>query len=172
MIVVLDMSDVTVVRNQGPSSQREAARIWAAATAHRDGRPAPAPVESALPIIERGLSPIGSTLHLAYVGTRAAGFAVVVAHDRGLEILYLGVDPGSWGAGVARRLLLDVTEYAVETSRSAVDLWVYDDNVRAVDVYRRAGWLATEDVRTHATSGRLERRYIRSTVAQVGEPGG
>ena len=169
MMVVLDPSDVSVARDKGSASRREAARIWAAATAHRDGEPAPAPVELAMPIIERGLGPAGSVLHLAYLGTRAAGFAVVVPHGRSLEILYLGVDPDAWGAGVASRLLLDVTDYAVEAARSEVDLWVYDDNVRAVNVYRRAGWHATNDVRAHATSRRRERRYTSRVAEQAGE---
>jgi ribosomal protein S18 acetylase RimI-like enzyme len=166
----VDISAVEVARDKGPLSQWEAARIWAASTAQRDGKPEPAPVDSALPIIERGLRDPGSTLHLASIDSKAAGFAVVVPREDGLEILYLGVDPTTWGAGVAGRLLRDVTDYAVETARVEVDLWVYDDNTRAVDVYRRHGWLETDEVRIHATSGRRERRFVKNTAEQVGEP--
>lgn len=153
---------VSVARVQGASSREDAARIWAAATAHRDGKSEPAPTPSALPIIERGLSHAGATLHLASLRERAAGFALVVPQDRGLEILYLGVDPQAWGAGVASRLLADVCEYANETSSPEVELWVYDDNTRAVDVYTRSGWVDTGEMRIHPTSGRRERRYSRS----------
>jgi ribosomal protein S18 acetylase RimI-like enzyme len=153
---------VSVTRDQGAFSRGEAARIWAAATAHRDGESEPAPTSSALPIIERGLGHAGATLHLAALRDRAAGFALVVPQDRGLEILYLGVDPQAWGAGVASRLLEDVCEYAKETTRPEVELWVYDDNTRAVDVYTHAGWIDTDEVRIHPTSGRRERRYARS----------
>lgn len=154
--------DVAVVRDRTLPSQWEAARIWAAATAHRDNKPEPAPVEAALPIIERGLEPAGATLHLAHLREQPSGFAVVVPQHGGLEILYLGVHPTAWGNGVAGRLLADVMEYAEESSRSEVELWVYDDNARAVDLYQRAGWSGTDDVRIHARSGRLERRHVRS----------
>ena len=164
-----DISDVDVARDNGPLSQWEAARIWAASTARRDGKPEAAPVESALPIIERGLGTPGSTLHLASRGAEAAGFAVVVPRDEGFEILYLGVDPSAWGAGVAGRLLRDVTDHAVETARTEVDLWVYDDNTRAVDVYRRHGWLETDEVRIHVTSGRREQRFVKNVAQQVDE---
>ncbi|WP_268111572.1 GNAT family N-acetyltransferase [Nocardioides pini] len=156
--------NVSVTRDQGASSRGEAARIWAVATAHRDGRSEPAPTSSALPVIERGLGHAGATLHLASLRGRAAGFALVVPQDRALEILYLGVDPQAWGAGVASRLLADVCEYANEMSSQEVELWVYDDNTRAVDVYTRAGWVDTGEVRIHPTSGRRERRYARSTT--------
>ena len=169
MMVVSDTREVCVARDKGSASRREAARIWAVATAHRDGEPVPAPVAAALPIIERGLQPAGSALHLAYLDTLAVGFAVVVPRGGSLEILYLGVDPDAWGMGVASRLLVDVTGYAVETARCEVDLWVYDDNVRAVNVYRRAGWRATNDVRTRATSRRRERRYVSRVAEHAGE---
>ncbi len=170
IIVVVHISNAAVARDKSSVSQWEAARIWAASTAQRNGEPEPASVESALPIIERGLRAPGSTLHLAAVGTKASGFAVVVPRDDGLEILYLGVDPDAWGAGVAGWLLRDVTDYAVESARTDVDLWVYDDNVRAVNVYRRYGWLETDEVRIHATSGRRERRFVKNMAEQVGEP--
>ena len=166
-VCVLDTSGVGVVRDRDPSSQWEAARIWAVATAERDNKPEPAPVEAALPIIEQGLRPADATLHLAYLRKHAVGFAVVVVQRRGLEILYLGVDPAAWGGGIASRLLSDVTEYARETSRTEVELWVYDDNARAVEVYRRAGWSATDDVRTHPRSGRLERRHVLSVLGTI-----
>nr|WP_253942533.1 GNAT family N-acetyltransferase [Nocardioides sp. zg-1230] len=161
---VLDTGGVVVVRDRDPSSQWAAARIWAVATAERDNKPEPAPVEAALPIIERGLRPDDATLHLAYLRDEPVGFAVVVVQPGGLEIVFLGVDPDAWGRGIASRLLSDVTDYAAETSRPEVELWVYDDNARAVELYRRAGWSATDDVRIHPTSGRLERRHVRSVL--------
>ena len=161
-VSVLETDGVVVVRDRDPSSQWEAARIWAAATAQRDNKSEPAPIEAALPIIERGLRAADATLHLACLHQQLVGFAVVVVQAGGLELLYLGVDPAAWGSGVASRLLLDITDYAAETSRSEIELWVYDDNARAVDVYRRAGWSATGDVRIHPRSGRLERRHVRN----------
>jgi ribosomal protein S18 acetylase RimI-like enzyme len=153
--------DVAVVRDRSPDSQWEAARIWAAATAHRDDDPEPAPTEEALPIVRDGLEPAGASLHVARRAGRAVGFAVVVPRGEGLEILYLGVDPADWGGGVAGRLLGDVVSRARESARSTVDLWVYDDNARAVAVYERSGWAGTTDVRTHPRSGRSERRFTR-----------
>jgi ribosomal protein S18 acetylase RimI-like enzyme len=117
-----------------------------------------------LPIIERGLEPAGATLHLAYLRKQPSGFAIVVPQHGGLEILYLGVDPTAWGNGIASRLLLDVVQYAEENSHRNVELWVYDDNARAVDLYQRAGWAGTDDVRIHPRSGRLERRHVRTHV--------
>lgn len=152
-----------VTRAADAAARWEAARIWAAATAHRDARPEPAPTSSALPIIEEGLAHGGASLHLATLREHAVGFALTVPREHNLEILYLGVDPDSWGAGVARGLLEDVTGFANDIGRPAVELWVYDDNTRAVDVYRRAGWSGTDDVRIHPRSGRRERLHIRSS---------
>lgn len=166
---MVDINDVGVARDKGPLSQWEAARIWAASTARRDDKPEPAPVESALPIIERGLRAPGSTLHLALLGTEVTGFAVAVPKEDGLEILYLGVDPSVWGAGLAGRLLRDVTDHASETARREVDLWVYDDNTRAMDLYRRHRWLETGEVRSHAKSGRREQRLVKKVSEQVGD---
>jgi ribosomal protein S18 acetylase RimI-like enzyme len=158
---MFDTSEITVLRDCGPNCQWEAARIWAAATAHRDSKPEAAPTATSLPTIQRALESPGATLHLAHLSGQACGFAVVTPQQHDLEIVYLGVDPAVWGRGVASQLLRDVIRHAEEQQQVEVELWVYDDNPRAIDLYLRAGWSPTSDARRHTRSGRLERRYVR-----------
>ncbi|MEW1952101.1 GNAT family N-acetyltransferase [Terrabacter sp. NPDC080008] len=153
---------LTTRSSTGLADRREAARIWAQATAHRDGDPDPATVEESLPVIDRALGPVGASLHLAELDGRVVGFVVLEPHGPSLEIVYLGVDPCAWGSGVGAALVAAATEHAAATGATGLELWVYDDNERAVALYRRTGWQPTDEAREHRRSGRLERRYVRS----------
>ena len=42
-----------------------------------------------------------------------------------------------------------------------LELWVIADNERAVALYERSGWQATDEVKVRNSSGRLERRFVR-----------
>ncbi|WP_162184780.1 GNAT family N-acetyltransferase [Allokutzneria albata] len=137
---------------------REAAGIWARAKAHRDQSPEDT-VEQTTPGILRRLSLEGAELFLARQDGRAVGFALVAPRPQTLEVFYLAVDPEAWGSGVGTRLLREVDEHARTIGRDTLELWVIADNDRAIGVYERAGWVATDEVQVDA--GRLERRFLR-----------
>ncbi|MCG8919551.1 GNAT family N-acetyltransferase [Actinokineospora sp. PR83] len=143
------------------SGVREAAAIWARAKARRDRDPEPATVEATAPGIRRRLDLPGAKLLLAERGGRPVGFALVAPRARTLELFYLAVDPDAWGSGVGSRLLQDVEQHAREVGREVLELWVINDNERAIGVYERAGWVGTDEVERDPASGRLERRFLR-----------
>lgn len=87
------------------------------------------------------------------------GFTLFAPRERTLEVFYLAVDPGAWGGGVGSHLLLSVEEHARELGRDTLELWVINDNERAIRVYERAGWVGTDEVQRDA--GRLERRFLK-----------
>ena len=82
------------------------------------------------------------------------------------EIFYLAVDPDAWGCGIGSRLLLSAEDHARKVGRETLELWVINDNQRAIRVYERSGWLGTDEVKRDTRSGRLERRFLRH-VRQV-----
>ena len=88
------------------------------------------------------------------------GFALVAPRPETLELFHLAVDPRTWGRGLASELLRAVDSRAGVVGRRTLELWVIDDNQRAVGVYERAGWSRTEETRRDAMSGRIERRLV------------
>lgn len=59
------------------------------------------------------------------------------------------------------RLLLIAEDHTREIGRETLELWVINDNERAIRVYERSGWVGTEEVKRDTPSGRLERRFLR-----------
>lgn len=153
------MSNIQVSQVHDDDAARAAAAIWAGATARRDQEPEPATVEEALPGIRRRLDLEDAVLFLAHEDGNPVGFALVAPHPHSLELFYLGVDPAAWGKGVAQDLLNVVAGHAQAIGRDTIELWVINDNVRAIGVYQRAGWSATDELKPNA-AGRLERRFL------------
>ncbi|HWS35100.1 MAG TPA: GNAT family N-acetyltransferase [Actinoplanes sp.] len=153
------VADVRITRDDSAESQRAAANIWAGATAKRDGLLVPAAAEEKLPGIQHRLSTSTGSLHVAYLRGEPAGFALVVTHESALELVYLAVAPEAWGAGIGGSLLTYVDDLARVAGVGCLELWVIDDNERAVRVYERSGWKPTEDLK--ASAGRLERRLVK-----------
>lgn len=158
----MDSSDgvVNVTTAHGADGLKDCAAIWADAKARRDQDPEPATVEDTLPGIRRRLSIDGAKLLLARRDGHLVGFALVAPRARSLEIFYLGVDPDAWGCGVGTRLLLSAQDHARGIGREMLELWVINDNERAIRVYERSGWVGTEEVKRDMSSGRLERRFL------------
>lgn len=140
---------------------QECAAIWARATTSRDPDREPATVNRVLPGIQRRLRIAGATLLLARRDGHPAGFVLVAPRAVTLEILYLGVDPEAWGSGVGTGLLLAAEGHARAIGRAVLELWVIDDNERAVRFYRRSGFTSTAETARAPSSGRLERRFVR-----------
>jgi len=159
---------VHVAAAHGADRVKESAAIWARATACRDQAPEPATIEETVPGIWRRLSIDGASLFLARRDGNAVGFLLAAPRAQTLEIFYLAVDPDAWGCGVGSHLLLSAEDHARKIGRETLELWVINDNQRAIRVYERLGWLGTE-VKRATPSGRLERRFLRH-LRQVQHP--
>lgn len=146
-------------RELGRSASRDAAGIWARATALRDQLPVVPSLDDKLPGIESALARDGALLLMARIRNRAWAFSIVVPQLHALEVLYLAVDPEAWGKGFARRLLEHLREHSVKAG-SPMELWVIADNKRAITVYERAGWIPTSETKVRNSAGRAERRYV------------
>jgi ribosomal protein S18 acetylase RimI-like enzyme len=170
------MAPFEIVVARGHEDLDDAARIWAEATAARDGDPQVAPLEVARPLIEAVVS--GSTESLLLIARAAHGEALGFAasgpvgagHERRAELRYLGVRPDAWGGGVARQLLHAIAEQLRGLGFVEAELWVNQDNPRAIALYRLAGWQRAPEIRVNPRSGRLMERYylwIGGTAARL-----
>lgn len=149
---------VSIEIARGPDAELEAARIWAAATARRDGLPQPVDTERKLVGIRTTLAIEGATLHLARGQSAFTGFALLVPQGSTLEIRYLAVSPRAWGHRVAACLLDHLSAYARAAGFGAFELWMLEENHRAIHVYERAGWLQTGARKSQVDTRRIERR--------------
>jgi len=155
MTVVQDEVSIALERTQ--RAQRDAARIWARATAVREGRADRLDETGpALDGIRSRLTLPDASLRLARRADVAIGFVLLVPRGRTLEITYLAVDPNHWGEDVATQLLDSVKQQALLLRFGTIDLWVIADNARAIARYESAGFGLTTDVQD--SGGRLERR--------------
>lgn len=75
------------------------------------------------------------------------------------ELRYLGVAPGRWGEGWARRLLVAIPEHLRERNFERINLWVHAENIRAIFVYEAMGWIATGENRIRESTGWVEGQY-------------
>jgi RimJ/RimL family protein N-acetyltransferase len=160
------MRHIEVRTDAGGEHLDDAAQIWAEATAGRDGDPDVAPLELSRPIIEAVLtaSPRSLLLVASDHAWTPVGFAVaepLSGEEQAAELRYLGVRPWAWGGGVATELLVALDRELADRGFTRAQLYVYVDNVRSVDLYRRMGWEPQPDVRIHPRSGRHEQRYTR-----------
>lgn len=142
-----------------------AAKIWSAATAKRDEvDPTDASYDDAVPLIQEVLDFSERSYLLALKQSDEmlvfAALQPVGDPDAKLaELRYLGVAPGHWGSGWARRLLVALPDTLRAHGFDEVELWVYADNIRAIFVYEAMGWQSTSDTRKHHITGRTEQRY-------------
>jgi GNAT superfamily N-acetyltransferase len=155
------VGQLVVSIEDSPEARLIAAGMWARATALRDQLPEAVSAEEKLAGIEASLAGEGSQLILARTILGAEGFAVLVPRERIAEVLYLAVDPDSWGRGGARALLGFIRGFANEMMVD-LELWVIADNERAVRTYERAGWVGSSDLAVRNASGRVERRFTLS----------
>lgn len=146
----------------------DAALIWAAATAARDGDDEVAGLNLARPVIEGVLARSLRALLLVAVDDtdRAVGFVAAepvtepVADDGRAELSYLGVHPDAWGLGVGRALMAELPARLAAAGYTEAQLLVYVDNAPAVRLYERYGWRRHGSPTVHPRSGRLEQRYV------------
>ena len=110
-----DASPLPRVRaEQGSAATRDAAGIWARATAERDQLPVAPPPEDKLPGIESALTRDGALLLMVRRSAQALAFSIIIPRKNVLEVLYLAVDPEAWGTGIARQLLNHLRHHSVK----------------------------------------------------------
>ena len=159
--------EMGATKTRDPKLIKQAAAIWAEATAHRDEVEASdVAIEESIPLIEDVLQASEHSFLLAIADDDddIVSFAAVEperegsAPDRG-ELRFLGVAPEHWGEGWARRLLIALPDACREEGFQDLILWVYADNTRAIWVYEAMGWNATGRTRKHEVTGRIEAEY-------------
>ena len=142
----------------------DAAEIWAAATAARDGRDEVAGPDVSRPVIQGVLDRSSRALLLiARSADGTAGFAAVepLAGSGGVvaQLSYFGVRPQLWGQGVGEMLLLEMPSRLRAAGYACVELSVYVDNRRAAALYERLGWRPRGVPAAHPVTGKPEQRY-------------
>jgi GNAT superfamily N-acetyltransferase len=162
------MDNVEIVKTRDPSAVDQAAHIWAHATAKRDEDQADGPEpEQAVSLIHEALQSSdrsflltmdqdGEMLVFAAIGPSRESDDPEIG-----EIRYMGVAPGRWGEGWARRILVAVPDAMREAGFTSGELWVYADNIRAIFVYEAMGWQGTKETRRHHTTKRVEQKFVR-----------
>jgi GNAT superfamily N-acetyltransferase len=89
---------------------------------------------------------------VALVGVRdgeVLGFAFAGPsrdQDGVAELYSIYVDPGAWGTGLGRDLIVEVEQRLREQGFAVAELWVLEDNPRARRFYEASGW-SVADVR-------------------------
>jgi len=147
-----------------------AARVWAEATAFRDGHPEPAPLQDSRPVIAGAVARPRSVLIVALDDddqvTAFAAAAPAAGSKDGpgdtAEVEYVGVRPAAWGAGLARSVLELLCAELEADGFTRAQLLVYVSNRRAVSMYERLGWQAEGSPAPHRRTGKPEQRYRRT----------
>ncbi len=139
------------------------ASIWVRSTALRDGCVIPTPMSPAVDGIRRRCELDGARVLVAECAGATLGFVLCAARSDHMEVFYLAVDPGMWERGIATGLLHAVDGLANSLGCETCELWVIDDNERAIGVYEGAGWRRTDLTQVDAASGRVERRLRRNS---------
>ncbi len=143
----------------------DAARIWAEATAARDGDAEVASLEVSGDRIHQALDASPQSLLLISVDERGSvvGFATAAPRSPGdettAELRYIGVRPDAWGRGAGSSLLLSAAALLREAGFARAVLEVYADNARAVRLYEKLGWHRIGAGHPHGVSGRLLEDY-------------
>lgn len=141
----------------------DAARLWAAATAARDGDRDLAPLSRSRPLIEQVLAADGSMILLldADTGELQAFATAQPTRDEEANALvgYFAVHPRAWGRGLGRRLAAELPGRLRELGFERAWLLVYPDNAPAVALYERNGWRPTGETHVNPRSGRVMMRY-------------
>lgn len=142
----------------------DAARIWAEATAARDGHAQVPALDVARPVIQGVLdrSPRAFLLIARATDGTTVGFAAIgpkPGSETAAQVSYLGVRPRLWGQRIGERLLLETCRRLTAAGYASVELSVYVDNGKAVALYQRLGWEAVGPPAAHPRTGKPEQRY-------------
>jgi ribosomal protein S18 acetylase RimI-like enzyme len=78
---------------------------------------------------------------VAFLDGRPVGLARGLPGEGGCELRSVWVAPRARGHGVADRLLAEIESWALRTGADAVRLAVFSDNVAAIALYERHGYV-------------------------------
>jgi ribosomal protein S18 acetylase RimI-like enzyme len=151
-----------VVRLGDPGDIEGAARVWARATAIRDGKREIPPLEAAKRVLLAGLREERSTFVVAAGEGEVLGFATAepTTSRRVAEVRYVGVDPDCWGGGVGGMVMARMADELALAGFHSAQLLVYADNVPARRLYERMGWhWDGRRPSIHPRTGKPEVRY-------------
>jgi ribosomal protein S18 acetylase RimI-like enzyme len=84
------------------------------------------------------------TVFVAELDDRPAGFVALQPGDDVVRIDQLLVSPEHQGEGIGHQLIEWAEGYAIAQRARALRIVVEDDNTRALDFYRRAGFVGVE----------------------------
>ena len=84
------------------------------------------------------------TVFVAEVEGAAAGYVALDVREEGCRVDQLFVSPEHEAEGVGHQLVEWAEGYAISRRARALQVVVEDDNARALDFYRRAGFVAVE----------------------------
>lgn len=122
-----------------PDDVERCAEIWVRALEARDG------TLDAEAMAERVRTSFQNTIiRFAVADAPRNGFALVesgCADPSEALLHFLAVHPGGGGSGVGRALLADAVEHATRSGFRSLTLEVRTTNVRAIEVYTRAGFV-------------------------------
>ncbi|MEU2351052.1 GNAT family N-acetyltransferase [Modestobacter sp. NPDC049651] len=127
----------------GPEAAPAVARLWARATARRDGRPLPAgPGPDLLDAVRRRLGRPGAVVLLGWSGGElvACGVGTRRGPADDAELSLVAVAPERWGAGLGGRVLRRLEEELARAGYRRGALQVLAANRAAVRLYEAAGW--------------------------------
>lgn len=163
------MDHIDIVVDERGDYLDHAALIWAAVTAARDADSEPATLQQARPVILKVLSrsPLAFLL-LAIVHENVVGFAALAPHldeQQSAELVYLGVNPLYWQRNIGKKLLSALLPIAASKGFNRIYLNVYCDNMNAIRLYERQGWLRSGVPLENPRTKRLEQRFWIHTTA-------
>ena len=158
------------VRLGDPGDLDGAARVWARATAKRDGKAEIPPLEAAKDVVRDSLREERSTLVVAADEGVVIGFAAAepTASSRVAEVRFVGVDPDYWGYGVGGLVIARMADELASAGFHSAQLLVYADNDAARRLYERMGWTWDEqEPSIHPRTGKPEVRYNLALDSRV-----
>jgi ribosomal protein S18 acetylase RimI-like enzyme len=156
-----------------PADIDGAARVWARATAKRDGELEIASLEAAKAVLLDSLQKERSTFVVADHKSAVIGFATAepTTSPQVAEVRFVGVDPDYWGRGVGGTVMARLTDELASAGFLSAQLLVYADNAPARRLYERMGWTRDRQKPSlHPRTGKAEVRYhLRLDAARAPE---
>ena len=150
------------IRLGNPGDIDGAARVWARATAKRDGKVEIASLEAAKAVLLDSLRKERSTFVVAAHERAIIGFATAepTTSAQVAEVRFVGVDPDNWGSGVGGTVMARLADELASAAFLSAQLLVYAHNAPARRLYERMGWAWDEQKPSlHPRTGKAEVRY-------------
>lgn len=162
------MNNIDILIDDSGRYLKQAAAIWAAATAARDQDPEPATLNEACSVIQKVLTRSAfAFLVIAMIDNEAVGFAALAPISKSTEeaeLVYLGIAPLYWHRHIGSTLLNALRPILARKGFLRIFLDVYCDNERAVRLYEQHGWQRSGSPQQHPITKRLEQCFWINTA--------